>query len=498
MSGKIAAALLVLAVSTLAFEVDYIGSFDDGLKAPTALAVGAQYIAVLEPINRQLKIFTPDGVIRQKINIEGDASGLVGIDDHTYLFCDRSRRQVVAVDIISGSTFDYLPLYNDLSNPVDIKKSGDMIYILDAGLSAIIAFNLQTQQSSSTVIRNDMDETIIFASSFALDGERERFYILDQVNSRIWIVDPNGSFIGYIGSFGNDEGQLTRGGSIICGQDGTIYVTDRYQGRVLAFDSEGEFISNIDLVDMQNDRLVIPIGLAIDSDNILYVASTESARIHVFRITGSSDTQAYFTELIYPSDGETISPDKVHLTAQVEVIGNPLLVTGIDFELYLKGGASKPVYEAENLPPDDLSDIENGIIVSEWHLSEILMPDTSYIWRARVRTDTLTQPWTDSRKFYTSNLLPDEFQLAQNYPNPFNPVTRIKFSLPLETEVQLVVYNVLGQQVKTLLNKHMEAGIHEIDWDGNNEFGRQAASGIYFYRLIAEDFTESRKMVLMR
>jgi len=497
-AGKIAVALLALAVSTAAFEVNYVGSFDDNLKAPAALDVSEQSIAVLEPVSKQLKIFTSDGVIRQEINIEGDVSGLVGIDNHTYLFCDRLRRQVVAVDITGGRTYNYLPAGIELSNPVDIRKSGNMLYILDAGRSAVITYDMKAQQYSSSVIRNDSDETIVFASGFALDAGRNRLYILDQVNSRIWVVDPDGTFIGYIGSYGNDDGHLTRGGAIICSRDGTIYVTDRYQGRVLVFGSEGEFINNIDLIDFQNDRMVIPIGLAIDSNNILYVASTESARIHIFRITKSSTTQAYYTELIYPSDGDTIEPDNVRLTAQVEVVGDPLLVTGMDFQLYLEGGASEPVYEAINLPPDDLSDIESGIIISEWQLTEILMADTLYLWRARVRTDTSAQAWTESRKFYTQSLLPREFRLMQNYPNPFNPVTRIKFSLPYETEVQLVVYNVLGQQVKTLLNKPMETGIHEIDWDGNDESGRQVASGIYFYRLIAEDVSYSRKMVLMR
>ncbi|MCG3120070.1 MAG: hypothetical protein ALAOOOJD_02671 [bacterium] len=86
-----------------------------------------------------------------------------------------------------------------------------------------------------------------------------------------------------------------------------------------------------------------------------------------------------------------------------------------------------------------------------------------------------------------------DFQLAQNYPNPFNPSTSIAFSLGKAGAVKLQVFNALGQKVATLVNGKMPAGQHSVIWDASN-----VPSGIYFYRLEAGAFSQTRKMVLMK
>jgi hypothetical protein len=90
------------------------------------------------------------------------------------------------------------------------------------------------------------------------------------------------------------------------------------------------------------------------------------------------------------------------------------------------------------------------------------------------------------------------FQLMQNYPNPFNPVTHISFSLAQNVKVKLEIFNVLGQKIRTVINKKLLAGQHTVIWDGKNELGNQMASGIYFYRLQAGDFVKTRKLILMK
>jgi len=91
--------------------------------------------------------------------------------------------------------------------------------------------------------------------------------------------------------------------------------------------------------------------------------------------------------------------------------------------------------------------------------------------------------------------LPEGYALKQNYPNPFNPTTRINYRLPKASDVHLGVYNLLGQKVATLVNTRMEAGSHTIHFDAN-EF--QLASGIYFYRIQAGDFTNRKRMILLK
>ena len=84
-------------------------------------------------------------------------------------------------------------------------------------------------------------------------------------------------------------------------------------------------------------------------------------------------------------------------------------------------------------------------------------------------------------------ILPTEFALAQNYLNPFNPSTTIEFSLPRTTEVSLVIFNLLGQNVATLADRApFGSGTHSLQWDGRDNSGQATASGVYFYRLTAE------------
>lgn len=94
--------------------------------------------------------------------------------------------------------------------------------------------------------------------------------------------------------------------------------------------------------------------------------------------------------------------------------------------------------------------------------------------------------------------IPHEYALDQNYPNPFNPATVIAFSLSAIAEVQLDVFDILGRRVTTLADGELEAGVHRVIWDGRDEEGAAVASGIYFYRLRSDKFTQTRKMLLLK
>ncbi len=94
--------------------------------------------------------------------------------------------------------------------------------------------------------------------------------------------------------------------------------------------------------------------------------------------------------------------------------------------------------------------------------------------------------------------LPKEFALAQNSPNPFNPSTDISYALPRESEVILIIYNILGEKVRTLVNERQRAGVHHVTFDSHDDSGRRVASGIYFYKIMAGDFTQSKKMMLLK
>jgi hypothetical protein len=86
----------------------------------------------------------------------------------------------------------------------------------------------------------------------------------------------------------------------------------------------------------------------------------------------------------------------------------------------------------------------------------------------------------------------------QNYPNPFNPLTKISYSLPADTNVQLHIYNVKGQKVKTLVNDKKQAGHHAVEWNSTDDSGRAVSSGVYFYRLLTDEKELVNKMMLLK
>jgi hypothetical protein len=97
-----------------------------------------------------------------------------------------------------------------------------------------------------------------------------------------------------------------------------------------------------------------------------------------------------------------------------------------------------------------------------------------------------------------SDSRPEDFSLSQNYPNPFNPQTSIRYALPQDAQVRLVIYNVLGRRVRTLVDERQPAGYKTVCWDGKDERGDPAASGVYFYRIDADQFSEVKKMMLVK
>jgi hypothetical protein len=92
-----------------------------------------------------------------------------------------------------------------------------------------------------------------------------------------------------------------------------------------------------------------------------------------------------------------------------------------------------------------------------------------------------------------SSLIPGTYSLSQNYPNPFNPNTNIKFDIPKQTFVKVAIYNTMGQEVANLVNEDLQAGQYEVSWTAAN-----VSSGIYFYSIISNDFTMTKKMMLVK
>jgi hypothetical protein len=136
---------------------------------------------------------------------------------------------------------------------------------------------------------------------------------------------------------------------------------------------------------------------------------------------------------------------------------------------------------------------------------------TVYVWDLPTPYDATLAPWPMFRANVHRNGrighdtatavrgdIPARFSLGQNYPNPFNPTTTIAFDIPSTARVSLVVYDVTGARVRTLVDGALPAGRHDAKWDGRNDARQPVGSGVYFYRLASAGKTLTKKMVLLK
>ena len=95
-------------------------------------------------------------------------------------------------------------------------------------------------------------------------------------------------------------------------------------------------------------------------------------------------------------------------------------------------------------------------------------------------------------------ILPTVFALHQNYPNPFNPITTLRYDLPEQSMVNIIIYDLLGRQVRTLINQTQDAGFKSVIWNATNDHGKPVSAGVYLYQIQAGEFVQTKKMVLLK
>jgi hypothetical protein len=168
-------------------------------------------------------------------------------------------------------------------------------------------------------------------------------------------------------------------------------------------------------------------------------------------------------------------------------------------------------------PPTGLDPLTDTLAVRRAYALSAQVPDTNFYLTLALRYEQSEVPagvdesrlkmyWADiilSTREYTGHV--EKYSLDQNYPNPFNPTTTIRYALPAQSTVSLKVYNILGQEVKALVNENQVPGGYAVQWNGTNNHGLQVSTGIYFYRLEVngigaskDRFTQVKKMLLIK
>jgi DNA-binding beta-propeller fold protein YncE len=487
---------LVLAASdgARAAEPVYVGSIREGLTAPMSLDVHGNQIAVLEPYTRQIVLYSADGFEQRRLDIDARARALARLRPSVYLFCDRGRASVRAVDVGTGAAWTFLTAAGD---PVDVVVDGERCYVLD-GRGRVVVTDLAGAVQREIPLVRPGGGTLIAPAALARDATRDRLYVLDQVASSVTSFAGDGTHLGTFGSFGAGVGEVTRGGEIACDLDGYLYVSDRYQGRVTVFDAAGNFVCNIDPIDLGAERMAVPTGIAVDAQGLLYVASTESRRIQLFYLDHEASADVLLARPLYPTDQAGVTCDDLLLVALIERPADAPRPSGADFRLLRGGDLSELVAEASNVP---VSEEEPGggadSVTAEWRPELDCTEATLFAWQVRGRSIDEVGPWSPLQWFVAEPSRPI-FQLGRNYPNPFHPRTAIPFQVPAGAEARLRVLDLHGREVWASHLRDSSGGFNEVVWDGRNQEGRRVAAGVYFYQLSADGFIATRKMVLLR
>ncbi len=201
----------------------------------------------------------------------------------------------------------------------------------------------------------------------------------------------------------------------------------------------------------------------------------------------ASNGEAYESELIR-IENLTINPgtDTVFVAARNYTITDPSDQSG---------AAVLRTPSASDTKITDVS-IPTGAFAFEGILGQFSSanPAAGYQFHPVLATDISPASGVDE----PSAELPAQFALLQNYPNPFNPSTNIRYDLPQAVRVKLVIYNLLGEKVRTLVDASESAGAKQITWNGLNDRGARVASGVYVYRIEAGTFVATRKLLMMK
>ncbi|MFQ5604923.1 MAG: choice-of-anchor D domain-containing protein [bacterium] len=151
------------------------------------------------------------------------------------------------------------------------------------------------------------------------------------------------------------------------------------------------------------------------------------------------------------------------------------------------------------------SDVEVHLIDEAHKLAQNVRAKSKYVFRSEKNGSKKMLRLIVGRHEFASSqageiaLVPEKFALLQNFPNPFNPETSIRYNLPQASKVKVVVYDLLGKKVQTLVNgQQQSAGYYTINWNGKDASGRKVASGVYIYRISTDFFTSAKKMILMK
>ena len=399
---------------------------------------------------------------------------------------------------IFGSQFEifYDPEQINVREVVSTYRNVDMWFNYsepDPGRIIVVIFSV----GGDTIPPGDgpLAELVVDVNSTALFGPtpitlQNATEVIDSAGTSKSLIMEDGYFT--VDPFGdaNLDGEVSVGDCVSI----VAFIIERLEFTMRQF--EAADIDSSLWVDIGDLQLIINVILEIDTPRRVY--PPDDPRVRVELLTDSAPSGEILNVPLLAEIYEEVS------ALQFKVEFNPEKVSGLD------------VVKSEIAPgmklDFDISDDEiKGVLYN--FAGGNIGPISGALFDFSFRVDgggfdpntdiSLTEflavnPSADFMPVEIKNLLPEQFRLAQNYPNPFNANTNIRFDLKSAEQVELSVYDILGRKIAVLLNESLPAGSHVVTWDGRSGDGNPAATGVYFYRLRAANFDDTKKMVLVK
>ena len=313
-------------------------------------------------------------------------------------------------------------------------------------------------------------------------------YQTDQSGADVFVtkLSSSGSSLIYSTYLGGDS--WDEGYSIAVDGSGSAYVT----GYTLSTDFPT--LNPIQTYQAYEDVFVTKLS---SSGNSLvystYLGGSGEDKGHSIAVDGSGS--AYVTGYTFSTDFPTLNPYQTTFHGVIDVFVTKLSSSGnsLVYSTYLGGSSFDYGYSIA-------VDGSGSTYVTGYTYS------TDFPTLNPYQTDqsnknvfvTKLEPFSVGVEEYDIDNLPSDYNMSQSYPNPFNPTTTIEFNLPKRSNVTVKIYNLLGQQVQSLVDQEFSVGNYKVTWDGSTSGGGHASTGVYFYRIVTENFVETKKMVLLK
>lgn len=410
-------------------------------------------------------------------------------DEKKYFFCDEPLNKIIIITVIDSF---------GVSRPRSIKSYGRYLPppTFTAGENdSILSFPWEYRDSVACFNR-PIDVAVTSAWRY-FDPTTDFIFVLDQGNKRVVALryDDNLDSLIWVGDFGKDRLRLptaiedaSYGDINVANHD--VYVTDGYLAKIFKFSSSGVFEEEYGGRGESLGALGFPTGIAVSTSSIytnrFYVSDSKNHRVvrYYSEPTGPiyAERQYTFPLIPYPMIGPLDTDHDGNLYV-LDEFNHRITIIAPNFDKVYSVYGSQGYEPGQFDYPSDIYIDKNEMTVCE------LWADSSGIQSFTIKSGAGK---------LTSAILPEKFNLYQNYPNPFNSRTTIMFDIAEAGNAELVIYNILGQKINTLIDQQLQPGTHHYIWDGKNASGSTVSSGIYFYRLTSSDKTSIKKLLLLK